>query len=138
MMTKTCGREARCDLVLEHSTISRVHARIELAEDGRVSLEDNGSSNGVFLNRNGTWIRAKKITLCIGDRVRLGGIEVPLEQLTAVFGHRSNARLEPRHFSPRDGNMVTGPFATQPDEEPLLLRPRRNPVTGKIEENSSN
>jgi hypothetical protein len=73
--------------------------------------------------------------LSIGDRVRLGEIEVPLEQLTAVFGRRSTARLEARRFPLRQGSTGTNPFVSMRDHEPVLQKPRRNPATGKIEEN---
>ena len=135
MKIKTCGRDSSCDLVLEHPTVSRVHARVELTEDGLVSLQDNDSRNGMYLNRNDTWIRARRITLCIGDRIRLGDIEVPLEQFTAVFGDRSRARLEARHFPLKRANNGTYLFASGQGQEPSLQKPRRNPVTGKIEEN---
>lgn len=135
MKIKTCGRESNCDLVLENPTVSRVHTRILLNENGLVSLEDNGSRNGMFLNRNDTWIRVKKVTLCIGDQIRLGEIEVPLEQFTAVFGNRSNARLEARHFPLRQEANGISPFMPPPEQEPLLRKPRRNPLTGKIEDN---
>jgi len=131
---KTCGREPSCDLVLEHSTLSRLHARIELADDGLVCIHDAGSINGTFLNRNDSWIRARRITLCIGDRIRFGDIEVPLERLTAVFGKRASIRLEARRFPPRHGRAVAKPLTGQADHGPALHKPRRNPATGKIEE----
>ena len=131
---KTCGREPSCDLVLEDATLSRLHARIELADDGLVSIQDAGSSNGTFLNRNDTWIRARKVTLCIGDRIRFGEIEVPLERLTAVFGKRAGSRLEARRFPIRHGKTAVGAVKGQADHGPSLRKPRRNPVTGKIEE----
>lgn len=134
MKIKTCGRESACDIVLEHSTVSRIHAHIELADDGLVSIRDADSSNGTFLNRNDSWIRARKVTLCIGDRVRFGDIELPLDRLTAVFGDRSNARLEARHFALDHGHSLVKPFASLPDQGPVLQKPRRNPLTGKIEE----
>jgi len=137
MKIKTCGRESSCDHCLEHLSVSRVHARIELADSGLVFLEDDSSENGVFLNRNERWIRVRKVTLCIGDRIRLGEIEVPLEKLTAVFGQGSKARLEARHFPIKQGNSDTNPFAAQLDKEMLLQKPRRNPATGKIEEKQS-
>ena len=86
---KSCGRDAGCDMVVEHPTVSRLHAHIELAGDGLLSLQDAGSNNGMFLKRNDSWIRARRVTLCIGDRIRFGDIEVPLERLTAVFGKRA-------------------------------------------------
>lgn len=134
MEIKTCGRDPDCDLMLEHSTLSRLHARIELAEDGLISVHDAGSSNGTFLNRNDSWIRFRKITLCIGDRVRFGDVEVPLERLTALFGKRARTRLEARRFPARHGKANSRARAGLPEQGPSLNKPRRNPVTGKIEE----
>lgn len=134
---RTCGREPSCDLVLEDSTLSRLHARIELADDGLVSITDAGSSNGTYVNRNDSWIRVRRVTLCIGDRIRFGDIEVPLERLTAVFGKRANIRLEARRFPVRHGKAVVTPLKGQTDHGPSLQKPRRNPVTGKIEERRS-
>jgi len=134
MKSKTIGRETTCDLVLDHTGVSRCHARIELADDGLVSVQDADSRNGIFLSRNDSWIRARKVTLCIGDRIRFGEIEVPLDKLTAVFGNRSEVRLEERRFPPRTGNKAARSLADRHDAGPLLQKPRRNPVTGKIEE----
>ena len=131
---KTCGRDPSCDLVIEHSTLSRIHARIELADDGLVSIRDAGSSNGTFLNRNDSWIRASKVILCIGDLIRFGDIEVPLEKLTAVFGKRATTRLESKRFPVRPGNTVARRMAGKPDHARSLQKPRRNPATGKIED----
>jgi len=138
MKIKTCGRETSCDLVVAHLTVSRLHARIELADDGLVCLQDTGSSNGTFLKRNDNWIRVRKVTLCIGDRIRFGEIEVSLERLTAVFGDRAKIRLEDRHFPLRHGNSGVKLFAGPSDHGPLLQKPRRNPSTGKIEEDHIN
>jgi len=138
MKSKTIGREPKCDLVLDHAGISRCHARIELADDGLVCLQDADSRNGTFLSRNDSWIRARKVTLCIGDRIRFGEIEVPLDKLTAVFGNRSEVRLEERHFPPRTGNKAAGSPADRHAAGPRLQKPRRNPDTGKIEEDRPN
>ena len=134
MKSKTVGRDSSCDLVLDHSEASRVHARIEVNEDGLIFLQDADSSKGTFLNRNDSWIRIRKVTLCIGDRIRFGELEVALERLTAVFGNRSNARLEARHFQLKNANTGARSFADLRNTGPLLQKPKRNPVTGKIEE----
>lgn len=44
------GRKKDCDIVVDSSEASRQHARIVL-EDGRLTLEDLGSTNGTLLNR---------------------------------------------------------------------------------------
>jgi pSer/pThr/pTyr-binding forkhead associated (FHA) protein len=131
---KTCGRDPGCDLVLEHPTLSRLQARLELAADGLVWVHDAGSSNGTFVNRNDAWVRVKKVVLCIGDRIRFGDVEVPLQTLTAVFGRRANTRLEAKRFRVRHARHTARPFAGQQDHGPAMHKPRRNPVTGKIEE----
>lgn len=131
---KTLGQDESCDITLDDASISEFHARIELANDGRVFVHDTESISGTFLNRNDIWIRVAKVTLCIGDRIRFGNMEVPLERLTSTFGEHSNARLETKHFALRQRNSGGRLFAHQADHEPLLQKPRRNPATGKIEE----
>ncbi|TDG11837.1 FHA domain-containing protein [Seongchinamella unica] len=44
------GRRKDCEIVVDSSEASREHARIR-AEDGRLTLEDLGSTNGTMLNR---------------------------------------------------------------------------------------
>ena len=131
LKVKTIGREGSCDLVLEHTTASRQHARLELAEDGSMWVVDAESSNGTFLKRNDGWIRVLRVTLCIGDRIRFGDSEVPLQQLSAVFGRRANVRLGEKHFSLRQGSKTVAAW-DQP--APSLRKPRRNPLTCQIEE----
>lgn len=134
MQTKTCGRESSCDIVLDHAGISLLHARIELAEDGLVCVVDEGSDSGTFLNRNDVWVRIMRVTLCVGDRIRFGELEVPIEQIISVFGSDTNARLETRHFVPRQISSGAKPFVRHHDHGPVMQKPRRNPKTGKIEE----
>jgi len=129
----TIGRNASCDLVLDSASVSRVHARLELAASGKLCVLDDDSRNGSFLKRNDAWIQFKKVTLCIGDRIRFGDLEMALEQLTAMFPNPGSVRLEPRHFSLRDGEA----FKPGTDNGLVLKKPRRNPETGLIEENPS-
>lgn len=61
------GRGAECDLVLASPVISRKHAAIVKA-GGKVTLEDLGSPNGVFVNGR----LVKSAALAKGDRIRIG------------------------------------------------------------------
>ena len=134
MNLKTIGRSGACDLVLEHPSVSRVHARLELAGDGYLWLLDNHSSNGTHLQRIGEWIRVSKVSLCVADRIRFGAHEVPLERLARLSGAASNARLRPcRHPLPA-AHWDAGQLEKQRGRETGGHRPRRNPVTGKIED----
>jgi len=131
---KYIGREASCDLALDHSTASRRHASLELREDGSVWVADADSRNGVFLHRNDGWIRVRRATLCVGDRIRFGDCEIPLQQLTALFGKRASVRLGAQHFSLRQGHQGGKIAAAWDEPGHPLQKPRRNPSTGKIEE----
>lgn len=64
----TLGRSERTDLPVTGKGISRVHASIEVAEDGSVTLTDKGSTNGVFLSG----IRIMDTRLNPGDVFGLG------------------------------------------------------------------
>lgn len=129
------GRAAECDMVLDHPSVSRLHASVEATPEGYLAVADTGSSNGTFLHRNGRWIRIRKVILGNEDRVRLGEHEVPVRELVGLFGQQDRIRL-------REGYSVRGKpllFHEWPEESirprVVLENPRRNPLTGDIEEN---
>ena len=134
MNTRTIGRDSSCDLTLEHSTVSRFHARLELAANGSLSLVDTGSRNGSYLRRNDAWVRFRKVTLCVGDTIRFGECEVSLEKLSGLFGKQAGVRLGAKYFSLRQGVKGKATRGEWDETGPSLQKPRRNPLTGKIEE----
>ena len=76
----TIGRSAVCQVQLEHSAVSRIHARIGW-KSGAYSLYDEGSSNGI-------WIDGKPVKIFRFDdtvRVRFGTVECTLEVLDPMF-----------------------------------------------------
>ena len=134
MKIKTIGRGGGCDIVLGHVSVSRNHASIHVTEEGYLAVNDNNSGNGTFLHRNGRWIRIRKVGLGTADRIRFGEEEVPLDRLIEAFGNKIRVRL-------RDGWSVRGKpllldqsFAGLSRQKAVLENPRRNPLTGKIEE----
>jgi ABC-2 type transport system ATP-binding protein len=66
--TIVCGRDASADLTLQDDQISRRHVQFEL-EDGRLVIEDLGSTNGTFVN--GALLGGPQV-LRHGDRVQVG------------------------------------------------------------------
>ncbi|MFN4279801.1 FHA domain-containing protein [Thermosynechococcus sp.] len=65
--TFTIGRDPNNDLVIEHPTVSRHHARIE-RRNGDFLLTDLGSSNGTFVN--GREVEEPTL-LRVGDTIRI-------------------------------------------------------------------
>jgi putative nucleotidyltransferase with HDIG domain len=69
--SKTIGRSDDADVVIDEPSLSRLHARVRMASTGVVTIEDVGSTNGVYVN--GT--KRQVATVTAGDSVRLGAIE---------------------------------------------------------------
>ncbi len=65
----TLGRAAGCEITLDDTFVSQMHARVSLTDVG-VVLEDLGSTNGTYLNRQ----RVTSATVVQpGDQIQLGG-----------------------------------------------------------------
>jgi len=132
---KIIGRDPDCDLIIDQADIAGVQARLELCDDGRVYLLDAGSGVNTYLNRHEQWIKIHKIRLCVADRIRFGEHETPLTQLIAAFGKRVDIRLDDEHFSLRRHKSARPNNRDDSTSGAKLARPRRNPLTGKIEQN---
>lgn len=128
------GRSEDCDLRLDHESVSRHHATVRLTREGYLAVLDDDSGNGSFLHRNGRWIRIRRVVLGTRDRVRFGEQEVPLDQLVAQFGEHTGVRLR-EGYSARGRPLVFDDWPDVPAKPRVVLEhPRRNPVTGDIEE----
>lgn len=72
----TLGREKEmCDLMLEDVSVSRLHARLEISQQGLV-VSDLNSTNGVYVNDNAVDYYSPQVPLTDGATLTLG--EVPL------------------------------------------------------------
>jgi len=74
----TIGRVERNDLVLVNNRVSSVHARAVLAEGGGVTLIDNNSTNGTFVN--GALVRGP-VTIEPEDTVEIGTFTLHFEHV---------------------------------------------------------
>jgi DNA-binding winged helix-turn-helix (wHTH) protein len=85
--TNLVGRDRDCTIRLESASVSRHHARIELAR-GQATLEDLESKNGTLLNRRRVRQRA---ALKDGDEIQVGSVTMTyriLDQLPSTATHR--------------------------------------------------
>ena len=69
--SKTVGRGRQADVMVDDASLSRLHARVAVDQDGQLSIDDLGSTNGVFVNG------AEQLSayLTLGDTVRFGRVE---------------------------------------------------------------
>jgi pSer/pThr/pTyr-binding forkhead associated (FHA) protein len=92
----TLGRASACNVILESSAISKVHARVVRSAD-QLSVEDLGSSNGTFVNGH----RVMTAPLENGDLVSLAGVAnlrvaLTRQEVTVLSG-------EPKPVEPPQG-----------------------------------
>ena len=81
------GRQSSCHLHLDDDTVSRMHAVVEVAEGGQISIIDLGSDEGTYVNGK----RVNKVELKSGDEIRLGKFWFIFRQgdlLCPVCGHQ--------------------------------------------------
>jgi pSer/pThr/pTyr-binding forkhead associated (FHA) protein len=70
----TLGRAAGCQITIDDSFVSQLHARV-FARDGRFLVEDLGSTNGTYLNRTKV---SGPMVISRGDRVQVGNTVLEL------------------------------------------------------------
>src|SRR5438874_2442693 len=126
------GRDAENDVVVDHSDVSRVHARLEEEAAGMWRIVDLGSTNGTLVNRSALrpWqphqlqhgdvidvAGALDVTFLLSESERLGGepettrqidqrsvrlTPTEKEVLELLYLHYDSGRLAPRVASIRE------------------------------------
>lgn len=94
----TVGRTDDCDICLAYPTVSRPHAEIDCAEDGRFVVRDLNSRNGTTVNgqtiRNAELAVAGKATVQIGPYVLTLAASEDLEDTVTVNPTETVSRLK--------------------------------------------
>jgi pSer/pThr/pTyr-binding forkhead associated (FHA) protein len=70
----TLGRAAGCQITVDDSFVSQLHARV-FERDGRLLVEDLGSTNGTYLNRQKV---SGPMVISPGDRLQVGNTVMEL------------------------------------------------------------
>src|SRR5579862_123700 len=73
--SKTIGRSRDADIILDEPSLSRIHAVLRMSADGVITVDDQRSTNGVFVNGK----RAESATLAASDRVKFGAMEYQVD-----------------------------------------------------------
>jgi hypothetical protein len=78
------GRAGNCDVVIREPFVSKLHAHFHVADDGKLRLTDNRSSNGTW--HNGKKLGAdEKVALNLGDEVGVGPLRLRLLDAGGLF-----------------------------------------------------
>ncbi len=65
----TFGRNPECDIVINQRAVSSVHAEFRVSNQGEITLEDKGSTNGTILNNQKI---DRPVILRGGDLIKIG------------------------------------------------------------------
>ncbi len=92
------GRGAGCAVALDSRSVSRLHALLQLREDGAMSLIDLGSRNGSFVNNRRITV---PVVLNDGDSVVFGDLELLFRDPRAGKGKAELGQSRVRATLPR-------------------------------------
>ncbi len=69
--SKTVGRGRQADVMIDDASLSRLHARVVVDAEGQITVDDLGSTNGIFVNGS----EQLRSCLMLGDTIRFGRVE---------------------------------------------------------------
>ncbi|WNE96931.1 FHA domain-containing protein [Streptomyces luomodiensis] len=137
------GRSADADVPLDDPDVSRLHCAVTVAEDGRVTIADLGSTNGTAAD--GVSVGAQPVPLEPGALLRIGESALRLRVPSAASAFPSAPTRLPVHadgeghlrVAPTEGPATArpghGPAGTRPTHRPAGTRPTHpeDPATGR-------
>lgn len=136
MQTLSIGRSATNDIVVDHRTVSRKHAEIDILDDGMFHIRDNDSANGTYVKIDNTFHRSAEARVGAADLVRFGSFESSVANLillaqkrpTKPRRRRAAASEEPAP-EPREPSQRLNPLA---EVRPTQRVERLSPAHQKI------
>ena len=84
------GRSPECDVVLEHASVSRVHASVRRTSSGKYLITDLGSLNGTFVNNR----KVSSAEVSAKDKIFVGRFLLNLESTGRNLSNESAVRAK--------------------------------------------
>ena len=107
------GRSRRNDVRLAHRSVSRRHAELTVADDGRIYVTDCASRFGTHVRSHTGWREIRQEFVDIDDILRVGDHEIRVRELLALADSRGSSTThahieEKRPTGPVERNPHTG------------------------------
>ena len=122
--TYIVGRDPRCDYHIADASVSRRHAEVVLARDGRFFVTDRGSTGGTFVSAGREWKPVRQVYVEPTARIRFGDYEMAAARLAVLQGTGSDG-------SPVRRRGIGSANEGRPGPE-RVKSPAFNPETGEI------
>ncbi len=119
------GRSRSADIRLRDRSVSRLHAELVVAEDGRLHVTDRSSANGTWIDAGGRWERVRHHAVTPRDRLRFGSLAV---EVSAMLRRVSVRQAAGRPAGDREAGRSATNYANDLPKGPV----RRNPETGEV------
>jgi pSer/pThr/pTyr-binding forkhead associated (FHA) protein len=87
------GRDGSCDIVLDDSSVSRWHLKLDADEEGIYRLTDLGSTNGTYVFKDRQPVGVLEALVTLADRVRIGKYDFSVRELVSLARGR-RARVQ--------------------------------------------
>jgi pSer/pThr/pTyr-binding forkhead associated (FHA) protein len=98
------GRGEDCDIALNHSSVSRVHAEIQALQDGRYEIIDRGSANGVRVNG----VELGRTLLDSRDTVELGDVVLKFIRAGEIYRFEADESRQVALAARQSGSAAGG------------------------------
>lgn len=118
MTSYRIGRSPEADIIVDDSSVSRKHADLIIARDGRYCLVDLQSMNGSFRRRGSRWVRLSRDYVAADEPIRLGSVETNVSDLLKAGG------ISAAHGSEEEPGQDPGSGEVERDEYGMV-RPKR-------------
>ena len=90
------GRLSSAHLCLEDEKVSRIHAVIDVGQDGAMFVTDMGSVEGTYVNGK----RVTKSPLAFGDEIKVGNTTIQVHETAANLAQAAQGELPPQEEQP--------------------------------------
>ena len=84
-LTFTIGSAMNCDIHLNHSSVSDIHAELVVSSNGKLFLTDRASEVGSFKRENKKWVNFKQTYVDENTEIRFGKYKTKGQSLLAMI-----------------------------------------------------
>lgn len=116
------GRDGSCDVVLDDSSVSRWHLKLDADEKGAYRLTDLGSTNGTYVFKDREPVGVVEALVTLADRIKIGKCDFSVRELFALSRGRRAWTQDTATVKPTEA--LTGQSYLQKDDDaPRRWRP---------------